>query len=73
MTLEEIKELNMSSGIKEVLTDVLNFWFFWYIYLTLQNICRKFVKDLTLTGDERYSVVKSKKVDKLLDKKKKMS
>ena len=25
MTLEEIKELNMSSGIKEVLTDVLNF------------------------------------------------
>ena len=25
MTLEEIKKLNMSSGIKEVLTDVLNF------------------------------------------------
>ena len=25
MTLEEIKELNMSSGIKEVLTEVLNF------------------------------------------------
>ena len=25
MTLEEIKGLNMSSGIKEVLTDVLNF------------------------------------------------
>jgi hypothetical protein len=61
MTLEEIKKLNMSSGIKEVLTDVLNFWFFWYIYLTLRNIRCKFVKDLTLIGNERYSVVKSKK------------
>ena len=94
LTLPQIQKLNMSSGIKEVLTDVLNFWFFWYIYLTLsvfrckfvkdlrgttiqiqlsKNLqinltdwkkCRKFVKDLTLIGDERYSVVKSKKVHK---------